>query len=547
MSQTTQTTQAAQSQKAKQEKQFSPTVITNFLNNYYRNVALKNPAEQLLTFKVFPTEEKAAAKASQQITIDLYQYQGLLDFIQLYKLAKADKDTNWTLDQIIDRVFDMKLRACLDVPRVFKTNDKTKINAFQEFVVPQLGFNTDNSMNIQDYINGVSSYFAKDDKLKTKIYNLVFPHDSHSADKLPVGVNVIYLQHVSKYHDEVLNLVINKGLEDQAVLESVQKLYANDFDGSDNVKLQLLNPKIAAFVCDPPMVEDNKHKQVIDVKALDKLVAVRMGGTKRKPELVEDDRALTSEEKKAVRALYRELMIVKSFVKIIQGGKNARKVEKQGDKLVAVPDGRTLKECLDKYNEVYGNTQKFYQDWQARIAKTLETIEAETAHSVELTTKETDPAVIAQLVEDAKAKQQYELFLRYFVDAIRFIKNELHYTQPFKTFINDVKKDVLFKFNKNLRSSIDELVEQEKPVSDEQVQTIAEAHYKDWKFINSPKTYDPNDLSIYSKIGKFSGLDVKKEFRVAIGIAIVAFIQEQIALIKAGNKKKKEIQVFIRV
>ena len=51
----------------------------------------------------------------------------------------------------------------------------------------------------------------------------------------------------------------------------------------------------------------------------------------------------------------------------------------------------------------------------------------------------------------------------------------------------------------------------------------------------------------YSKIGKFSGLDVKKEFRVAIGIAIVAFIQEQIALIKAGNKKKKEIQVFIRV
>ena len=65
-------------------------------------------------------------------------------------------------------------------------------------------------------------------------------------------------------------------------------------------------------------------------------------------------------------------------------------------------------------------------------------------------------------------------------------------------------------------------------------------------FINSPKTYDPNDLTVYSKIGKFCQLDIRKEYRVAIGIAIVAYIQQQIQLIQAANRKKKEIQLYIK-
>lgn len=547
LKQTKQTKHASSKQpKQQKEKPFSSTVITNFLNNYYRNVAMKNPNEQSLNFKVFPTGDNV--KVNQQaLTIDLYTYQGLLDFIETYKLA-TELNHEQTIENVIDITFDMKLRACLDTARVFKTNDKTKLNTFQEFIIPQLGFNSDNIMNIVDYINGVSSYFSNDSKLKTKIYNLVFPHDSHDQSKLPVGVNVIYLQHVSKYHDEVLNLVINKyekDDEDEKVLLEVQKLFANEFEGPSEVKLQLLNPQIAKTIMNPPMTTI-RGKRVIDPSWVDNLKAVEMGGTRRKPEVVETERALTNEEVKAIKLLNRELLIVKSFIKIIRGGKNARRVEKneKGDD-VAVPVNADLKQCLSEYNRVYNETRKFFEDWKAIIQSELARIDVE-KEKVKYTTEETDEKVIESLIKESEDEQQYELFLKYFVSSVRFIKNKLHYSSPFKTFINDVKKDVVFKFNKGLRSKLESLVNQEQEPIPEQIAELAKFYFKDWRFINSPKTYDPNDLSIYSKIGKFCDLPIKKEYRVAIGIALVAFIQEQIALLKAANRRKKELQIYIK-
>ena len=519
------------------EKQFSSTIITNFLNNYYRNSAMKNTSQQSLNFKVFPTGK--AGKISNQFVIDLFDYQGLLDFIAIYKEAqKQDKN----IEFVIERTFDMRLRACLDSARVFKTNDKTKINVFQEFVIPQLGFDSSNFMNIVDYINGVSSYFTNEAKLKTKIYNLIFPHDSHNQDKLPVGVNVIYLQHVSKYHDEVLDMVINKEWEDGVILEDCQKRYAKEIQASNEVKTQLLNPKIAATVLDPPTVKDKRGKQVVDFKWIDSLSAVQLKGKK----IVDAGRSLSTEERNAVRKLVRELMIVKSFIKIIQGGRNARKVVKDEDsKDVAVPLNPDLKQCLAEYNAVYDKTVNFYKYWQKTIESELKRIEQE-KDKVKDNADDVEEDKLESLVQQNEQRLQYQLFLRYFVETVRFVRTELHNQQAFKSFINDVKKDIIFKFNKNLRSKLEALVNQEEKVSEEQVEELANSNFKEWMFINSPKTYDPNDLTVYSKIGKFCQLDIRKEYRVAIGIAIVAYIQQQIQLIQAANRKKKEIQLYIK-
>lgn len=525
--------------KASEEKQFSSTIITNFLNNYYRNSAMKNTEQQSLNFKVYPVEK--ASKISNQYVVDLYNYQGLLDFIAIYKEAqKQDKN----IEFVIERTFDMRLRACLDSARVFKTNDKTKINVFQEFVIPQLGFDTNNFMNIVDYINGVSSYFTNEAKLKTKIYNLIFPHDSHNQDKDPVGVNVIYLQHVSKYHDEVLDMVINKEWDDSAILEECQKRYAKESTLSNEIKFQLMNPKIAATVLNPPMITDKRGKEVVDSKWIETLNAVQPG--KRKGQVQDSDRKLTSDEKKAVRNLVRELMIVKSFIKIVQGGKNARKVDVDDDgNKVVVPLNPDLKQCLAEYNEVYGKTVAFYQYWQRTIEAELKRIQQD-KDKVKLESDEVEEDKLETLVQNNEQKLQYQLFLRYFIETVRFIRTELHNQQAFKSFINDVKKDIIFKFNKNLRSKLETLVNQEEKVSDEQIEELANGNFKEWMFINSPKTYDPNDLTVYSKIGKFCQLDIRKEYRVAIGIAIVAYIQNQIQLIQAANRKKKEIQLYIK-
>ena len=545
----------------KSEKQFSPTIITNFLNNYYHNLAAKNHGEQSLNFKVFPQpgDEENKKKINKQAAIlNLYDYQGLYDFISTYKAAR-EQNPDCSIESIIDLTFDMKLRACLDNARVFKTNDKTKLNTFQEFIIPQLGFNSNNVMNIIDYINGVSSYFNNDAKLKTKIYNHVFPHDSHNADKPPTGVNVIYLQHTSKYHDDVLNLVVDneEHYEDEQslyrfVLGEIQKHFTDDYKSDDKgVKLQLMNSAIIDNVMNLPMIasekKGNKGGSIVDPKWINKLKRVELSGTKGKAKLVNLDEELTKDEVIAVKLLVRELLIVKSFIKIILGSKNAREVVKNEageDETVKV--NVDLKEHLEAYNEVYNKTKQFFNKWNKQIKNELARINKE-KERVRKTAQETDENAIEQLVKDTEEEQQYALFLEYFIATVRFIKSQFNYTQPFKTFINDVRKDITFKFNKGLREKLEVLVNQNEEPTDEQIKELANKYFKDWKFINSPKTYDPNDLSIYSKIGKFCGLNIRKEYRVAIGIALVSFIQEQIALIKAFNKRKKEILIYIKI
>ena len=535
-------------------KPFSSTVVVNFLNNYYRNVAMKKRDDknfQSISFKTFNEKkeldrieenkklEPEKQKESKQLpfTIDLADYEGLGAFVET---CKKWHDKNFK--DVIEATFDMRLRGCLDVAKIYKTNDPKLQNAF-EVVIAQLGFDKSNMMRIDDYIKGVSSFFENTDKLKTKIFNSTFPHDSHDAELDPSGVNVIYLQHVSVFHDEVLDLLINKHLSESDILGEVQKLFAKSFVEQNRVsepeaqaKLQrlvqqLMNTKLIDIVLNPPAVE-TKKREIIDPKWLEDLRVVEKKGRK----LVETEELLTTEEKKAVKSLLRELFIVKSFIKIVQGGQNARElvldedgkliltgeVERKGKKVQVhqtKPVNADLSECLQHYKETYELVTKFYNDWKKQIER----------------------------AKSFDERGKYELFLRYFISAVKFARDELGYQQPLKNFINDIKKDVLFKFNKSLRVELEKLISTKDAVKPEEVEALAEKHFANWSYINSPKTYDPNDMNIYGKIGKYCTVPIKKEYRIAVGIAIVAYIQDQIKLIATRYNKKRDLQIFIRV
>ena len=539
------------------DKKFSPTIIINFLNNYYRNINSSDDShKQSIVFKSYPNKSTTFNKA----TIDLYKYQGLLDFIETYK-----KMPNEDYSKIIERVFDLKLHTCLDVADKYKTNDKKKLNVFQEFIIPQLEFGKKREVSIQDFINAIDAFFENDAKIKTKIYNSVFPHDTHHSDELPKGVNVIYLQHISKFHDEILDMVINKDMSDLSILIECQKIFSNNhkiFDSKniapdirERTLTQMINPKIAEVVLNPPMVQDKRGNNMVDPKWIDKLHACAYNKKSRK--FVELDEFLSNKEKKNVRELVRELTIAKSFIKIIRGGANARRLvkdktikrDKDGNE-VEVEVERTepvnvnFKECLEQYKSIYADTRKFYEKWKKIINDEYAKIKL---NKEKVRNDETDEAKANELVREEGERLTYELFLRYFIEAVKFVKSKFNYTTPLKTFINDIKKDIMFKFNKNLRTKINEKIEQDEPVSHEEIAELAKDYYREWMFLNSPKTYDPTELSIYSKIGKFCGVPIKKDYRIAIGIAIVAYIQEQIKIIRAIYSKKREIQVYIKV
>ena len=538
------------------DKKFSPTIITNFLNNHYRNLAASDPSVQSLVFKNYPSEPKTST--ANKPVIDLYGYQGLIDFIETYKIM-----SNEEYSKIIERVFDLKLHTCLDIADKYKTNDKKKLNVFQEFVIPQLEFGEKHTGSIQDFIDAINAFFENDSKIKTKIYNSVFPHDTHHPNEPPKGVNVIYLQHISRFHDDVLDMVINQDMKDLDILIEVQKLYSKNYkfdNGSitpeerERAITQMLNPKIAETVLNPPMIKDKKGNEVVDPKWVEKIHVCEIN--RRSKQFTDTDETISKEEIKNIKDLVRELTIVKSFIKIIRGGANARKIikekviekDKDGKEVEKIvehyePMKVDFKFCLEQYNTIYEETVDFYDTWKKTLATEYNKIQV---NKEKARGNETDIAKGNELVREEGERLTYELFLRYFIDSVKFVKDKFNYSTPLKSFINDIKKDVVFKFNKNLRAKINEKIEQKEPVKKEEIAELAKDYYKDWMFLNSPKTYDTNELSIYSKIGKFCGIPIKKDYRIAIGIAIIAYIQEQIKLIRAAHPKKHEIQIFIK-
>ena len=156
-----QTVKQPKAQEDFDDKKFSPTIIINFLNNYYRNINSSDDShKQSIVFKSYPNKPTTFNKA----TIDLYNYQGLLDFIETYKLMP-----NEDYSKIIERVFDLKLHTCLDIADKYKTNDKKKVNVFQEFIIPQLEFGKKREVSIKDFINEqvknkIDIYLEKDKK-----------------------------------------------------------------------------------------------------------------------------------------------------------------------------------------------------------------------------------------------------------------------------------------------------------------------------------------------------------------------------------------------
>lgn len=515
-----------QSHSHRSDHEFTPTIVTNFFNNYYRSMDPSEDARFKQEFTTSSKNHKNDVKVSNVIfknwsdkvrskdnvnVIDLRTYRGLNDFKSIYNscLEESGKNEDVRMEKIISLTFDLKLHSCLDYADKYKLNDDKQI--FKNFVIPQLGFKPQSDVSIRQCIEAINSFFENDEKIKTKVYNSEFPHSVHDKSKEEKGVNVVYLQHISRrYHDAVLKMVIQSDMSNEKIIESLQRKFQNDYDFKElseakkdavknipaekqSIKAQFLHPEITK----------NILNNTTDDKWIDNLLAVRFEDDDEDEQVVIPDpskRRLSQFEKIAVRRLVSELRIVMSFIKIIRGGKEAK------------PE-TNLKQCLKSYDKILKETREFYENHKPQD----DTIES---------------------------------FLRYFVDSVRFLIPRFNYKKvgtksPLKSFINDLKGSVQFRFNKKLRVEIEKLLESDR-VTDSDIRKVIETCNDDLQYINSPKTYDINELNIYSKIGKYCGLGISKDYRIAVGVAIVSWIQEKINLIRAFNSKKRDVVIYIK-
>lgn len=201
-------------QKDKKERSikqvFNPKLLTHSLNSFYDDFKFKD-------FSAIKDN-----KTQGKVIIDIANYSALDEFKRAVeseeenenrtsiKLKDADK---W--DAITHGIWNFKLRGILTAindNHMKKKQDDGSVDTslFTNHIVNQLEFTDIEKFEPTEIAGNIAEFFTSD-KLKFKLYNAMFPHPSISQkkDNSEKGehLNKVYLQNISKYHDEYLKMM----------------------------------------------------------------------------------------------------------------------------------------------------------------------------------------------------------------------------------------------------------------------------------------------------------------------------------------------------
>lgn len=559
-----------------ESKRLSPTVLTAFLNAQYHGGIIdeSNKVIQKVSFCNYPLNGEQRSRPPKNV-IDVNDYAGVEMFEKLYNglYNAAVEDLKDVKDAPLPKVdfdiftkhmFDLKLRGILDIinsdqkeqaeaKQEKKDELKTRLagaskeeremiknesrekdvtderkDKYIENIVNLLEFPTIIEPKLEDYIKAIDSWFANEDKLKTRLFNAEFPHAVHDESKPAKGVNLIYLQHISKFHDDILAKIVKNGETEEEILRFIQKQFANNDefmnkvkDGetklsiadTQKIKLWLEHPEIVANVIRVKTSGSNTND-----KWVESLPAYNKPGSRtRIPEgtLGQADNKVA---KNKVREMIKELNIAASFIRVVINGRDAN-------------SDVDINECYESYTRKVRLAQFFADRHKG-------------------------------LVNGAT----FATFVGYFVEAVKCVKELFKFPPtvvkttkkgndkktavktPLKFFMNDLREYLPLKLSKELSAAITTLVDKQFTSSD--IDAIVATHESTWKTISNPDTYSAMRADIYGKLGKIAVTDagtVRKDLRIALGLALTAYIQEQVKIIRSVNAKKEELVIFIKV
>lgn len=514
----------------KQEQKFTPTVLINFLNSKYRNMEDKQ-----ISFKV-----AQSVKNDNKNVIDVNEYVGILELEQRYEEIHNSQGFNDLSSQrkmklVIEKIFDFYMSSILQKISKYSIRpnevDEQKYSVFRDEIISRLDFPIQKVFSLDDFYNIVDTFFASEQKLRTKIFNFVFPHGRHDEkteeevknDKSlqNAGVKNIYLQHMPKYHEIIMRELINKKSDRESCLKTVRKLFIRDYtklletqisnnlDDDDREKENAKFHMVGSTMLSPEIFKlvGNKSDQKLNLNKIQRFDRTLIFDDDQQPVFI------GSEEKKAVRALIRELNISSSFIKIINAGityKNA--------------DNTYMQNCYQRYNDMYDKLTGFYKK------------------------------------EIKKPRKTMLNFLEYFIKCILFVSKQFNYQAPMKMFIKDTGSPHVFRFSKYMRTELQKFITQcqHNENSYEFDEETFSEFLKNEKVINELQQWEKPNITpilqyynICSKIGKIVKINesipqIDKQYRAGIGCAILRFVQDKIALIKA-SEKKNDITIYIKI
>ena len=501
---------------------FSAGAIINVLRSYYREHPVID-GHKKRTINIHLANENTESNL-----VDLTDYTGLFAFIDTYiKLHQKTLDERnaeavpvpFSMSEVIDSVFDMRLRGALHIADTFKglANTEEMKNVMETQILPDLGFEHGAATDLQGYLKALHEFISNDERIKTKIYNTVFPHTVHRTTDLPKGVNVVYLRNMCRFDNAVLEHVINSEEFDLTELcKIVQKEYINSVKESKGIAkniladivLQCANPKIIEFVITPPEIVNSKGNSVEDVKWVEKLGALVVKNGKA----TTSDTPISAEIVPYIRTLVKELTTSINVARTVHDAmQNPVVLQKEGDKEVSVKDEREFGACFDEYKSIWEDFDAFRDELM----------------KVKVPSKEVD---------------RFTLVMNQFIRIANKLYSHKCYTNPIVQLVNDVKRnDLGFNFGKDLRADLIKMIEED----DVFTQEHGKKYMNQFKYFTSSKAHDPFELDVYSRIGRLCGMMLKKEYKILIGVAIMSFVQESIKRIALADTKK-DLNVYIK-
>lgn len=520
----------------------STTLLATFLNNNINKYNLDTPLYSTKGKKsgvspVIPSTfqfKSVKDTTNTGITIDLNNYKCINELKQEV-LNMPGASTEIYASKINDPFVSDFLRVVSEQTGNDRVSETARrINNYFDII--------DTKSSIKDHITPITEYMNNNDKLRTKIFNNIFPHDTHKhgdkENELPKGVNVKYLQHMTEHYDTVLRKYIHDGVDEEHILTSVREEYINKLSLSDDQRVQLYNPMIVTYILEAPKIVNRSGVETVDVKWINKLNRCSLSKTKSR-DVIQTSDVVTLNDVELITKLVKELNLAKSLIKQLEGSINARElivdetkqvrnnnVVKPTTKYTCRPAVVDLKKCYVQFNDTI------------------------------------DRLTRAQLMLNDKLESgdhnDMSMFVDYFVSAAKVIAELLFIEDPIKPLI----KNSTMRLNKKLRLGLKALIGKN-DVSDDDVTKLAGEFTAEWfpesvvkDVVSSDDTAKPalyvpcNDIEsieTYSKISKSCGVSVKKEIRIALGIGIVDYVLKELRVIMAANIGKSDLKIYLKL
>lgn len=546
--------------------QFSIRQLVSAYNTYYRSGGVyarsltrgvsdsdknkprnKKEGYPKLSFREWKKEtsddpERNKSREARKFVIKLSDFTAVSNFKDAYESGKKehidiktekdkngnDKPVSMSADEYLNylienHVYDIHLRSCLSIAssgfRLYPKQQKKEKeedeedksipppNIYYDYLIPQLGFTQRKILEPKDYIDALRSYFTSD-ALRIKGYNSVFPHSIRNEDKDHKGINYVFLQRLVPNYDDILKAVIVDGKSDIEIITECQNNIAKK---NKNQRKQILDKSITeAILNGPPTITRTKKNgeevEETDAKWISKL---KDANDKTGKNVINED------TQKIITQVVHDLMSIKAFVSVVRSSMEA--ADKHDDIEKAYHDFTEMCEALDRFNTRHENIEN-----------------------------------------------SYEAFVKYVLDAYFLLKDTFNIKIPLKLIASSIKSKVEFKFTRSLKEKLDKLThayeirgtgsEKEKEENEKFInETIAlTADYckQNTTSISIVKGYDFLDksLEVYSNVGRYADIAaLPKPYRVAMGIAIIKWINERIDLYVAENKKREVLIIDLKL